>query len=39
MLNFMPAFSQTLYVYEFWSLHAPLHKKILYTFGELQNAY
>ena len=30
MLSFMPIFSQNLYVYEFWSLHAPLPEKILY---------
>ena len=29
MLNFRPFFSLNLYVHEFWSLHAPLPKKIL----------
>ena len=30
MLNFRPFFSLNLYVHEFWSLHAPLPKKILH---------
>ena len=30
MLNFRPFLSLNLYVREFWSLHAPLPKKILH---------
>ena len=30
MLNFKPFFSLNLYLHEFWSLHAPLPKKILH---------
>ena len=30
MLNFRPFFSLNLYVHKFWSLHAPLAKKILH---------